>query len=83
MAHFRKICQTYHDHYWGPCKYRAGLLIAFPFSQLGHEKSQPIPTSGKMFLNQFPKNYKNGNKFFNQFPVWEYEIQSIPSPSVN
>ena len=36
-----------------------------------------------ILFNQFPKNDKNGNKFFNQFPVWEYEIQSILSPSVH
>ena len=36
----------------------SGLPTTIPFSHnpiFGNEKSQPIPTSGILFLNQFPK----------------------------
>ena len=56
-----------------------GLPTTIPFSHnpiFGNEKSQPIPTSGILFLNQFPKmglkfstNSQCGKVKFNQFPV--------------
>ena len=58
---------------------QSGLLTTIPFSHFpifGNEKSQPIPTSGILFLNQFPKmgtkvstNFQCGKIKFNQFPV--------------
>ena len=53
-----------------------GFLQQSHFPIFGNEKSQPIPTSGILFLNQFPKmgtkvstNSQCGKIKFNQFPV--------------
>ena len=53
-----------------------GFLQQSHFPIFGNEKCQPIPTSGILFLNQFPKmgtkvstNSQCGKIQFNQFPV--------------
>ena len=71
--------------------WRAGLPTTIPFSHnpiFGNEKSQPIPTSGILFLNQFPKmglkfstNSQCGKVKFNQFPVSNGNFFSTNSQS--
>ena len=75
----------------GQEEFEPGLLTTIPFSHnpiFGNEKSQPIPTSGILFLNQFPKmglkfstNSQCGKVKFNQFPVsnGNFFFQPIPS----